>query len=247
MPKDSQYIKCLDITKTGIADCVHCAIRKNTLFAHIEIKKHKDKLKKIFQFHYPKRSTLFNKADLAKDVFIIRKGLVKIEEVFEDGNSRIVRLINSGCVAGIETFLDNDQHYDHTAIALQDTEVCRIPYSVLMKVRNEDPPFFVDVVNEWHENVKESDRVIISFSTGTLKQRVSRILIMLIDQANQEKHNEIEMLCNDDIAALAGVTKESVSRVISDFKRKKLIIKSSPHKMIFNESALKELSSQQYK
>ena len=65
---------------------------------------------------------------------------------------------------------------------------------------------------------------------------------MLIDEANRNDLIEIEMIPIEDMAALTGVTRESVSRIISEFKRSKLLSKSGPHKMLFNEAQLRKVA-----
>jgi hypothetical protein len=65
---------------------------------------------------------------------------------------------------------------------------------------------------------------------------------MLIGQANHNNQIEITMLHINDIAALTGVAKESVSRIMAEFKRNKLLIKSAPNKMRFDEVSLKKIT-----
>ena len=63
----------------------------------------------------------------ATDLYIVRKGLIKLEQTLEDGTMRIVRLIQKGSIVGIETFLDHKQKYEQTATTIHKTQLCRIP------------------------------------------------------------------------------------------------------------------------
>lgn len=242
MTKNHSSIKCIDITYEGHADCQHCAIRQNDFLADVDVVKYEHLLKKISQFSYAKKSTVFFEKSPADAVFVVRKGLVKLEETLSDGSTRIVRVVRQGGVAGLETFLDNGQRYDQTAIALQDTEICRVPYNVIKGVITSDPDFYKAVLKEWHRQIEASSRVVVEFSTGSLKQRLACVLLMLINEANRNALLEIEMIPIEDMAALTGVTKESVSRVISEFKRCELLTKSGPHKMLFDEVSLRKIA-----
>lgn len=242
MTKNHKIIKCIDITYEGHADCQHCAIRKYDILADIDVAKYEQLLNTIIQFSYAKKAMVFIKSSPADAVFVVRKGLVKLEETLSDGSTRIVRVVRKGGVAGLETFLDNGQSYDQNAIALQETEVCRIPYEIIKAILTSDPEFYKAVLKEWHSQIEASSRVVLEFSTGSLKQRLACVLLMLIDEANHNALIEIEMIPIDDMAALTGVTKESVSRIISEFKRNKLLIKSGSHKMLFDEVALRKIA-----
>ncbi|WP_299871170.1 Crp/Fnr family transcriptional regulator [uncultured Cocleimonas sp.] len=242
MTLSPDYIKCIDVTRQGAADCQHCAIRKYDLLANLDVTKHAELLKRIVQFRYTKKKVVFVENSPAKAMFVVRKGLVKLEETLNDGSTRIIRIVKKGGVAGLESFLDNGQRYDQTAIALQETEICRIPYEVVKTLLQIEPEFYKAVLNEWHIQMESTNRVIVEFSTGTLKKRLASALLMLIEEANHNSQVEIEMIHIDDMAALTGVTRESVSRVISEFKRQQILIKSGPGKMRFDELSLREIA-----
>ncbi len=237
MTKVPNHIRCLDITWEGHADCQHCVIRKDDMLAEVDVAKYEDLLKRIVQFSYSEKAMLFVENSPAKDLFVIRKGLVKLEDTLPDGSARIVRIVKKGGVAGLEAFLNHHQRYDQTAIALQDTEVCRIPHQVLVNILHNEPDFYKAVLKEWHDQLEASSKVVVDFSTGTLRQRIARVLLMLIDEANRNMQLEISIMHIDDIAALTGVTRESVSRIMAEMKRNKLLTKSGPNKVRFDEPA----------
>ena len=236
------YIKCIDVTRKGIAHCQHCAIRKYDILANVDVTKHAQLLKGIIQFCYAKKTVIFVEDSPSEAIFVVRKGLVKLEETLSDGSTRIVRIVKKGGVVGLESFLDNGQRFAQTAIALQETEICRIPYEVVKSLLKEEPDFYKAVLKEWHRQIEATNRVIVEFSTGTLKKRLASALLMLIEEANHNSQLEIEMIHIDDMAALTGVTRESVSRILSEFKRQKVLIKSAPGKMRFDEKSLREIA-----
>ena len=242
MTKAPNYIKCLDISYEGRADCQHCTIRKNDILAKVDVIKHERLLKRIVQFCYARKSVVFTENSPAVSMFVVRKGLIKLEETLGDGSTRIVRVVSKAGIVGLETFLDDGQRYCQTAIALQETELCRIPYDVVKSLLVSEPNFVKSVLREWHLQIEASNKVIVEFSTGTLKQRLACVLLMLIKGANRDNLVEIEMIHLDDLASLTGVARESVSRILSEFKRKEFLIKSGLGKMRFNEVALREVA-----
>lgn len=242
MNKVLNQIKYLNITLQGHADCLHCLVRKNDIFADINVKQYEKLLKRIIEFRYGTDAILYVENSPAVELFVVRKGLVKLEETLSDGSSRIVRLVKPGGVAGLEAFLDNGQRFDQTAIALLDTEVCRIPYSVLKNILDTDPNFYKAVLNEWHNQIKLANELFVQILMGSLCQRVARVLLILIDEANRNGQLEIDKISTDDIAALTGSTRESVSRNMAEFKRNKVLTKSGPKKFRFNELVLRKIA-----
>lgn len=242
MTKAPSHVKCIDITWEGHADCQLCAIRKSDIMADVDVTRFERLLRRITQFKYAKKTMLFVEGSPADSLYVVRKGTVKLEESLPDGSPRIVRVVKKAGVVGLEAFLNNHQRYDQTAIALQDAEVCRIPNEVIKNLLDEDPEFYKSVMKEWHDQMEASNEVIVEYSTGALKKRLVAVLLMLIEEAKRNAQIEIEMLHIDDMAALTGVTRESVSRIISEFKRDKLLEKSSPGKMKFDEAGFRKVA-----
>jgi CRP-like cAMP-binding protein len=242
MSSASNHIKCTNPKWEGRADCRHCPIRKFDVFAEVNLEKYEDLLKRIVLYNYAKKSMLYVENSPAIELYIVRNGLLKLEETLSDGSTRIVRLVRKGEIAGLETILNNGQCYDQTAIALKDTEVCKVPFPVVNGILTADPDFYKFVLKEWQKQVKASNRVIVEFSTGSLRQRCARVLLMLIDEANHEAKIGIEIMVLEDFAALTGVTRESVSRILSEFKCNNLLIKDDIHKMRFDEAGLRKIA-----
>ena len=242
MTKAPNHINCTNSKWEARADCEHCPIRKFDIFSDIDLHKHEALLHRIDLYDYPKKSNLYVEGSPANGMYIVRKGLLKLEATLDDGTARIVRLVRKGESAGLESFLNNGQRFDQTAITLKDTQVCKVPYEVIKGILSTDPTFFKSILKEWHHQIEASDRVIVEFSTGSLKQRCARVLLMLIDEANHEAKSGIEIMGLEDFAALNGVTRESISRILSDFKRNALLTKVGPNKFLFNEAGLRTIA-----
>lgn len=233
--------KCFNIKWEGHADCQHCSIRKNDMFANLDVVRYGKILKSISQYEYPEKSQLYMQGESATDVYVIRKGIIKLEETSGDGSVRIVRLLQAGNAVGIETLLDNRQLYDQTAVILRGASVCKIPYSVFYRLEEKNPVFYRLIMTEWHRQLDAADRVIVDFSTGRVHDRVARLLVYLAETSKNRGWAEIDMLGIEDISALTSVSRESISRVLASFKRDRLLEKSGPNRMKYNWDGLNNL------
>ena len=233
--------KCLNVKWEGHADCEHCSIRKNDIFASLDIIEYAEILKPIAQYYHPPKSILYVQNEPATHVYVIRNGVVKLEETLNDGSVRIVRLLQSGDAVGIETVLDDTQKYDQSAVVLRGGAICKIPFSVFDKLEEKNPHFSQIVMEEWHRQLEAADRVIVDFSSGNVHDRVARVLIAQAETSIKRGSIEIEMLSVEDMSALTSVARESISRVMAGFKRDGLLVKSGPNRMRYNWDGLNAL------
>jgi len=230
--------KCLNVRWEGHADCEHCAIRKNDIFSELEVERYDNILKPITQYYFPPKSLLYLQNEPAKELYVIRKGIVKLEETLDDGNARIVRLLQPSDVVGVEAFIDEALVYDQTAVVVRGAHVCKIPHSLFEKLMDENHQFYKSILEQWHRQLEAADQVILDFSTGSVHDRVAHVLLYLAKTARQRDSVEIEMLSVEDISALTGVARESISRVMAKFKRDGLLEKSGPNRMRYNWEGL---------
>lgn len=237
MPKRAT-VKCLDPIWEGTANCAACAIRRNTMFAGVPAESFSHLLRPIDQLRYPCRALLYQDGDLAEFVFVVRNGLVKLENTTPRGELRVVRLLGQGDTVGLEAILRRTQHYEQSAIVLRDAEVCRIPQENLLQLEQEFPRVAEAVMFHWKRQLEAADQVILDFSTGKVRERVARVLLRLAEESRRANLADLEMLGVEDVAALVGVTPESVSRTLAEMKRERLLVKSAAHRFIYDLEGL---------
>ncbi len=223
---------------TGLADCRNCAIRKTVLFAGLEEADFDRIHRPIDQLVYQPGMEIYRQDDPANAILTIRKGLVKLVQYLPDGTQRIVRLLCSTDNAGLEALLTDS--YEHTAIALQPTEICRIPVDTINELSTSKPQLYRDLMERWHQALGVADRWIIEFCTGSARARVARLLIWMCERNGG---NRCMLFGREDLGALLGLTTETVSRIMAEFKRKRLISEPKPNELICRIEDLQALVS----
>jgi CRP-like cAMP-binding protein len=165
----------------------------------------------------PKRGTLYNSGDQAQSIYTLRSGLVKLVHYLPDGNQRVVRLVRPGGTIGLEAIVSDC--FTHHAEAIQDSQLCRIPIAVIEKLDRESPRLHKQVLNRWHQAVMDSDNWLTQMSTGTARERVARLCLFL----NDPETGTCQLPGREDIGAMLGITTETASRIIADFRRADLL------------------------
>ena len=209
---------CTDPNWSGRADCVHCAIRNRVLFADLPPEELDDALLVIDDLVYSHSGVIYREGDEGGALFTIRRGMVKLIRHLPGGEQRIVRLLNVADALGLETVIGSN--YKHTAIAVGETEVCRIPLEVIRHLGLSHPELSVQLMIRWQSSLDCADRALVEFSTGTAEVRVARLLLHLSAHDAGDTCPEIG---RQDIGSILGISTETASRVMADFKRRGIV------------------------
>ncbi|WP_114394144.1 Crp/Fnr family transcriptional regulator [Oleisolibacter albus] len=202
----------------GTAACRNCAIRHLALFSELEETDFQHIHLPIEELHFDAGAQLYGLDEPARAVFTIRSGMVKLVHVQADGTQRIVRLFRRGAVAGLEALVRPS--YEHIAICVQPTEVCRIPREVIGQLQAETPRLHRRLMEKWYEALSVADDFLTDLSTGSARQRLARLLLHL---TAEQPEQPVRLFTREDLGAMLAVTLETASRTISEFKRAGLI------------------------
>lgn len=156
-----------------------------------------------------------------KYIFSVRDGIFKAVRYSQGGEYRIVRLFKGGENFGLELLASS--HLEHSVVAVDQSEICRIPLSVVKKVGEEVPELCEHLMEEWHNQLRQADTWIVQFSTGTVRSRLARLIIYLSAWHPEGKYSTVRLLPGQELAAILGVAPESISRVIAEWKRQKVL------------------------
>lgn len=217
------------------AECRNCGIRDLVLFADLR--------EPDFELiHLPVEeqvlaagATLYEAGRDGRALFTIRGGLVKFVRYFPDGTQRIVRLLRTGAVAGLEVLVG--QPYEHTAVALQTTLICRIPREVVDRLARETPRLHRQLMGKWHAAVHQADEWLTALNTGSARQRLARLFLHLMTEDGQ-----CEFLGREDVGAILSVTTETVCRAVADFKRAGTVSETGNNLFSCDRAALEEIA-----
>ena len=208
---------CTNPEWVGRSKCVVCDVRNFVLFAGLSVNELNTILQPIDNLHVPQHSALYEQGEPAPHLFTVRSGLIKLKIDLPSGSERIVRLLRPGDVAGMETLVG--ERYHHTAIALQTADVCRIPRDVVIGLDQTNSRVHQALLRRWQNSVDQADHFITALSTGPAEARMARLLITLGCTGDQPE----TLPSREDMGALLGITTETASRTMAEFKRRGLI------------------------
>jgi CRP/FNR family transcriptional regulator len=228
---------CTNVEWHGRAKCAVCEVRNFVLFSGLSSQELDSILQPVDNLHVPQHAVLYEEGTAAPSVYTVRSGLIKLKVDLPNGGQRIVRLLHPGDLVGMEALVGERHH--HTAIALRDTDVCRIPREVVMRLDQTNPGVHQALLQRWQRSVDQADHFIVALSTGPAEARMARLLITL---GCSGKHPET-LPSREDMGALLGITTETASRIMAEFKRRGLVHADKGNDMVCDHSGLTQLAS----
>ncbi len=192
--------------------------------------------------HYRKKDKIFNEGELPRYVYYIKSGKIKIFRTNEEGRELIVALIGPGELFGYLTLLKGS-NYPESAVAMSDAEISIVPkedfYSLVYNDRDVAGHFLKLLASD----LLNTEEQLIGLAYNSVRKRVANALIHLRNRYEKEGEDgkfTIAIL-RDDLANMVGTAKETVIRMLSDFKEEKLIEIKGSKITIVDEKALEDM------
>lgn len=193
----------------------------------------------IEELSFAPGESLYQPGDAPKYLYTVRQGLLKLVQYLPSGDQRIVRLLKKGDVAGLEVLLE--QPYRHRAVVLEPADVCRIPATEVNRLSAETPRLHHQLLSRWQQALSEADDWLTELSMGSARARLARLLLRL-DQCCTEEF--IHLPSREDIGAMLGITTETASRLVSEFKRKGYLKGIDPNRVYADLIALEHIATE---
>ena len=218
----------------GLVACENCAIRDLVLFAGLKDEDFKGIHLPIQDLWLPPGACLYRSGDTADYLYTVREGLIKLEQYLPDGTRRIVNLLSRGHVSGWEAMTTD--HYEHTAIALQSSAICKIPKDVVVRL---GPKLLGQLMKKWHESMITTQECLRDLTSGSARQRVARLFLAL----PVPKGGRCHLFGREDVGALLGVTTETASRTVADLRRSGAVREITPNVFERDEAELERIAA----
>ena len=178
-------------------------------------------------------------------VYAVRTGTVKSVLLTHDGREQVSGFAFSGDVLGLDGVATG--HHGSTAIALEDTEVCAIPYSQLAHLAAAHAGMYLSLTRLLGGEIVRDHQLALLLGSLTAEERVCAFLTNVSDRMKARGWSAVEFhlrMSRADIGSFLGLTIETVSRAFSALKRQRLIEVDKKHVRILDIAQLRTLSAQ---
>ena len=172
-------------------------------------------------------------------LYAVRSGFLKSRVVLEDGRDQVTGFHMAGEIVGMDG-IGTDAHAADV-IALEDTEVCVIPYG-----RLEEPQMQRQLHKVMSRELVRDQGVMMLLGTMRAEERLAAFLINLSQRflARGYARDDFHLrMTRDEIGSYLGLSLETVSRLFSRFQDDGLITVQQKHIRILDISGLKQMMS----
>ena len=174
--------------------------------------------------------TLFQTGDTGDGCYRLNSGILKVIMTSSQGDEQILAILAPGTIVGDLAMIDGLPQ-SASVVALTDCELCFISRTAFEHFASQNPEIYQYLVKVLAARLRQADKHIASLAFLSVKGRVAHALLELAKTVGLENGSgEVlipRMINQKGLAAIAGVARENVNRVLGDFQRSKVVSRSS--------------------
>jgi CRP/FNR family transcriptional regulator len=185
-----------------------------------------DQAYKAYKHHYEfkRGEMLFREGDEINGMYFVQSGVIKLEMNAETQRPFILRMIGAGQTMG-HRFLNYTGLQPYTATAVEDTRVCFIELGFFKNLLQKNDLLQEEIRKIFLKEIRSTEIKLLQIAQQTVREKVASILVHLAETYNY-KQTGLGIRVHVDrqeMADLAGTTKEQISRILADFDQEQLI------------------------
>ncbi|MEC9376552.1 MAG: Crp/Fnr family transcriptional regulator [Candidatus Neomarinimicrobiota bacterium] len=176
------------------------------------------------------------------DCFFVTEGSVKITRLSKDGREVILAILNEGEFFGEMALLDGDLR-SANVIALEKTDALTLKRKDFIDSLKKYPQIAIQLLKEMAHRLRESDRQITSLSLSDAEKRIALSLLRISDEQGVIKKGKVIISkppIQQDIANMAGTSRETVSRTLKILEDERFIDRNGHELVIIDYKRFKE-------
>ncbi len=185
---------------------------------------------------------LFHAGEAFRSLYAVRTGFFKTCVSSEDGREQVTGFQMAGELLGLDG-ISSDRHVCD-AIALEDAQVCVIPYSQLEELSRE----FTDLQHQFHKimsrEIVRDQGVMLLLGSMRAEERLAAFLLNLTQRLHARGFSASALvlrMTREEIASYLGLNLETVSRTFSKFQDDGLLEVKQRDIRILNDEGLRKL------
>ncbi|GEP95040.1 Crp/Fnr family transcriptional regulator [Chitinophaga cymbidii] len=204
--------------------CRYCGKYLSDIFS-VSAPEHAEAIAHVKQCNlYKKGQVIFQEGAHPYGIYCINTGKVKLSHSGDEGRDQIIRLVKPGDLIGYKALISNEP-YTATATVLEDSAVCFIPRDVFLQVLQKDTALSLRMMQILTSELRRAETKITHLAQKPVRERLAETLLTLKETYGLEEDEQTinVTLSREEIANLVGTATESAIRLLSEFKKEKVI------------------------
>jgi len=183
---------------------------------------------------------LFRNGDKFNALYAIRTGFFKTRISAEDGRDQVTGFQMAGEIIGLDGIVSD--HHTCDAVALEDAEVCVMPFDRIEELSREITSLQRHVHKIMSREIVRENGVMLLLGSMRAEERLAAFLLNLVQRLHARGFSQSELvlrMTREEIGSFLGLKLETVSRTFSKFVDDGIVEVKQRHVRILNPDGLK--------
>jgi CRP/FNR family transcriptional regulator len=186
---------------------------------------------------YRKGTIIFNEGDPGETIYFVKEGKVRVTRLAAGGQEQVLRLWGPGSALGMVVLADKEA-YPATAQVMEDAVLMAIRVDDLVALLPESRTLAANAFKLVGQRLRLARDVAHDLAVHSTHGRLASLLLKVAEERGAHRFNL--GLTHQDIAGMIGTSRETVTRVLADFRRTGCITVEGEDIVIANERKLHE-------
>ncbi len=186
--------------------------------------------------------TLFHNGERFTHLYAIRTGFFKTSITSEDGRDQVTGFQMAGEIIGLDGIVHD--HHMCDATALEDAEICAMPFSQIEDLSREVSALQHHVHKIMSREIVREHGVMLLLGSMRAEERLAAFLLNLAQRLHARGFSQSELvlrMTREEIGSFLGLKLETISRTFSKFVDEGVVEVKQRHVRIINTEALQEI------
>jgi CRP/FNR family transcriptional regulator len=219
------------------AEHIFCDLPPNALHSFEAIK---------YATAYPKGAVLFVEGQGPRGIFVLCKGRVKLSICSTDGKTLILKIAEPGEVLGLSATVSG-KTYELTAETIDPCQVNFVKREDFLRFLKEHSDACFRVAEQLSDKYNTACREIRSLGLShSAAEKLAKLLLEWSSKSGESNKQEPRVrlsLTHEEIAQMIGTSRETVTRLFAELKKRQIVLSRGATLVIRNKAALRALAS----
>ena len=191
--------------------------------------------------------TVYHAGDPFISLYALRSGFFKATLMLDDGREQVTAFHMGGEMLGMDGI--GTGTHSTSAVALEDSEVCVIPYAKLQELTRDLPGLQTQFHKVMSREIVREHGVMLLLGSMRAEERLAAFLLNLSQRFNARGYSKSDFnlrMTREEIGSYLGLKLETVSRAFSKFQDEQMISVQQKHVRILDADGLKAAMGQHY-
>lgn len=205
----------------------------------IELKKSIDALRVRL---LKKNQVLYHEGDTPAGLYVLISGRCKTIKIGEDGRELLTAILSKDDFFGVNSLLSGED-YAESAVAMDDISYCMLPKQQVDDLLSKYADISARFIKLLANNIHDKEEQLLQMAYQSVRKRMAVLLLFLSEDKSHESLGAWLPVSREEMASMAGMASETVSRILSDFTSERLIQKDKKLIRIIDRTKLAQLQN----